>query len=97
MADVRIYQPTKNAMQSGRANSSRWVLEFEPSARETDPLMGWVGSSDTRGQLRLKFETKEGAIAYATKHGLAYRVQEPCKRKVQPKNYSANFAYDRTY
>ncbi len=97
MADVRIYQPTKNAMQSGRANTRKWVVEYEPALVETDPLMGWVGSSDTRGQLRLRFATKEAAIAYATKKGLDYRVQEPRKRRVRPKNYSANFAFDRTY
>jgi len=41
MPECRIYQPTKNAMQSGRANLARWVLEYEPSERKaTDPLMG---------------------------------------------------------
>ena len=70
MADVRIYQPTKNAMQSGRANSKRWVLEFEPGRKQTDSLMGWVGSADTRNQLKLRFASKEAAIAYADKHGL---------------------------
>ena len=95
MADVRIYQPTRNAMQSGRANSRHWVLEFEPTAGQTDPLMGWAGASDTRGQVRLTFETKEAAVAYAERNGLTHRVQEPAKRRVQPKSYSANFAYDR--
>ena len=95
MADVRIYQPTKNAMQSGRANSKRWVLEFEPGRKQTDSLMGWVGSADTRNQLKLRFASKEAAIAYADKHGLDYVVQEPKKRRVQPKSYAANFAYDR--
>jgi len=93
MPECRIYQPTKNAMQSGRANQGRWVLEYEPSERKsTDPLMGWIGSGDTATQVRLKFENKEDAVTFATKKGLTYRVQEPQRRRVQSKNYSENFS-----
>src|ERR1043165_9822101 len=63
---ARIYRPAKNAMQSGKAKTKDWVLEFEPaSARKPDPLMGWTQSSDMNGQIRLTFETREQAIAYA--------------------------------
>lgn len=94
--DVRIYQPAKTAMQSGRANTRRWILEFEPdSPKLIDPLMGWIGSRDTRGQVRIKFESKEEAIAFANKHGLSYRVSEPARRMVRPKSYADNFRYDR--
>jgi hypothetical protein len=55
---VRIYQPSKTAMQSGRGGTKRWMLEFEPGARrEMDPLMGWTSSRDTRAQIRMSFET----------------------------------------
>ncbi|MSO93904.1 MAG: hypothetical protein EXQ86_10960 [Rhodospirillales bacterium] len=98
MADVRIFRPAKNAMQSGRAKSKRWALEFEPQARKTaDPLMGWIGSADTQGQLHLYFETKEEAIAFAEKNGLAYRIEEPKERRMQPKSYAANFAFKRMF
>ena len=66
MTDVRIYRPVKSAMQSGRANLDTWVIEFETGdARRLDPLMGWVSSGDMRGQVRLKFPSLDGAIAYA--------------------------------
>ena len=63
---ARIYQPPKNAMQSGWAATHEWVLEFEPSSpRRPDPLMGWIGSADTQAQVRLSFPTREEAVAYA--------------------------------
>ena len=66
MAIARIYQRPKNAMQSGRAQTDRWVLEFEPAeAKRPDPLTGWAGSGDTREQVRLSFPTAEAAQAYA--------------------------------
>lgn len=96
MATVKIYRPTKNAMQSGRANTKRWLLEYEPErAKVIDPLMGWTGSDDTRGQIKLRFDSKEDAIAYADRKGLAYRVDEPKERVIRPKSYAANYSPDR--
>lgn len=93
---VRIYQPAKTAMQSGRAGTQKWVLEYAPSTRrEADPLMGWTSSEDTRRQLRLTFDTKEEAIAYAAREGLAYMLEEPHQRRTVPKAYADNFRYDR--
>jgi hypothetical protein len=93
---VRIYQPAKTAMQSGRAGEKRWVLEFEPDGRrEIDPLMGWTSSRDTLGQVRVTFDTVEEAVAYAERQGYAYRVQQPQRRSVRPKSYSDNFRHDR--
>ena len=98
MAEARIYQPTKTAMQSGRSNVRRWVLEFEPGGpKQTDPLMGWIGSGDTRDQVRLKFDSKEEAVAFAKKNGLTARIQEPKKRRIKPKNYADNFSYHRPF
>src|SRR5215468_10644646 len=93
---VRIYQPAKTAMQSGLAATYKWVMEFPPNApRVPDPLMGWTGSTDTQAQVQLTFDTKEEAVAFAEKHGLAYLVEEPQRRKFQPKSYADNFRYDR--
>ncbi len=93
---VRIYQPSKTAMQSGRGGTKRWMLEFEPGARrEMDPLMGWTSSRDTRAQVRMSFDTLEEAVAYAEKQGYAYSVQSAQERTVRPKSYSDNFRYDR--
>ena len=94
--EARIYQPSKNALQSGQANSRKWVVEYEPEeAKRNDELMGWVGSGDMRGQLKLKFESKEGAIAYAERDGIPYVMQEPKKRRQRPKSYADNFRYDK--
>lgn len=96
MSEARIFQPAKTAMQSGRAGTRLWVLEFAPGeAKRPDALMGWAGSGDTLSQVRMKFDTLEEAESFAQRHGLAYTVTRPHVRKVVPKNYSANFAYDR--
>ena len=95
---VRIYRPTKNAMQSGRANTRQWIVENSPtSPKEIDPLMGWTGSADTEIQVKLRFASKEDAVAYAERNNLVYELNEPKERKLQPKNYSDNFSPNRLY
>ena len=94
--EVRIFKPAKTAMQSGRGKTKDWVLEFEPLDRGTpDPLMGWVGSADTRKQVRLTFDSADEAIAYAEKHGYGYTVEKPKDRRIKPKAYADNFAFGR--
>lgn len=89
---VKIYSPVKNPMQSGKAHQKHWLLEFQPeSGRFNDPIMGWVGSSDMKQELKLYFPTKEQAIAYADKHGLEYQVVEPKKPRMILKSYADNF------
>ena len=91
---AKIYQPARTAMQSGYANVQHWIVEYEPEeAKKVDTLMGWAGSGDMRGQLRLKFETKDEAIAYAERNALSYNIAEPNIRRVIPKSYSDNFKY----
>ena len=93
---ARIYKPAKTAMQSGHAKTKDWVIDFEPAEpRQVEPLMGWTSSGDMRQQLRLRFHSKEEAIAYCARHGIAYQVQEdkPAARRVM--SYSDNFAYNR--
>ena len=93
---ARIYQPPQNAMQSGRAATHEWVLEFVPSSpRRPDPLMGWSGSADTQTQVRLRFDTRDEAVAYADKNGLGYEVELPQERKFRPKAYADNFRFGR--
>ncbi|PWG18006.1 ETC complex I subunit [Salibaculum griseiflavum] len=95
---ARIYQPARNAMQSGTAKTKHWVLEYAPaSQREVDPLMGWTSSSDTQSQVRLRFDTKDEAIAYAEAHGIDAIVREPKKRSanIRPMGYGENFATNR--
>jgi hypothetical protein len=95
---VRIYQPARNAMQSGTARTKQWVLEFPAAdSREIDPLMGWTSSDDTQAQVRLRFDTRKQAEDYARDHGLDYVVQEPKTRaaNVRARGYGENFATDR--
>jgi hypothetical protein len=93
---ARIYRPAKNAMQSGKAKTKDWVLEFEPaSARRPDPLMGWTQSSDMNGQIRLTFETRDEAVAYAQRHEIAFQLFEPKTPKRIIKAYADNFAANR--
>ena len=93
---ARIYRPAKSAMQSGLAKTKDWVLEFEPaSARRPDPLMGWTVTTDTRGQVRLSFETKDEAVAYAQAHGIAFELFDPKPVKRIIKAYADNFAFGR--
>ena len=91
-----IYKPSKTATQSGRANTRAWVLEFDQSvARGVEPLMGWTSSYDTTQQLRLNFDSREDALAFARSHGIEARVREPRERRPHPKVYAENFSYYR--
>ena len=93
---ARIYRPAKSAMQSGLGNTQEWLLEFEPaSARRPDPLMGWTSSTDMNGQVRLAFDTREEAVAYADKHGIAFQLFQPKAPRRIIKAYADNFAFQR--
>lgn len=93
---ARIYLPARTATQSGPSRD-KWVLEFEPeSPRQIEPLMGWTSSTDMKSQIKLRFDNKEEAIAYATRNGIAYRVEEPKAPTRKVVSYSDNFKYNRT-
>jgi len=93
MTDARIYQRAKNAMQSGRARTDGWVLEYEPAeAKRPDPLTGWAGSGDTRGQVRLSFPSLDAARAYADRNGLTAHIVPGAPRTVKLRTYADNFA-----
>ena len=95
---ARIYKPSKSAMQSGKAKTKTWLLQFEPaSARKPDPLMGWTSSTDMNGQVTLSFETKEEAIDYAQRYGIPFQLSEPKDPRPIIKAYADNFATDRRF
>jgi hypothetical protein len=96
MPQVRIRRPAKTAMQSGRAKTREWVLEYEPaSPRTPDPLMGWSSAADTLNEVSLRFDTLEEAVEFAKKRGLDYAVEAPQAPRIKPKSYADNFRYDR--
>lgn len=93
---ARIFEQPKSAMQSGYAGTRTWILQYEPEdQRRPDPLMGWISSGDTRAQLHLRFETREEAMAYAEREGIAYEVALPQERRFRPKAYADNFRFGR--
>jgi hypothetical protein len=89
---ARIFQEPKNAMQSGRARTDQWVLEFAPAeARRADPLMGWAGSGDTQRQVRLTFASEGEARAYAERYGITANVVPTPPRRLKLQAYADNF------
>jgi hypothetical protein len=93
---ARIYKPARTAMQSGTAKTNEWVLDYEPEQPSTvDPLMGWTSSGDMKQQLRLFFDTKEDAIAYCEREGIAYQVFDSQPAKRARISYADNFAANR--
>lgn len=89
---ARIFQEPKNAMQSGRARTDQWVLEFAPAeARRADPLMGWAGSGDTQRQVRLTFASEGEARAYAARYGIQAAVVPTPPRRLKLQAYADNF------
>jgi len=89
---ARIFKRPKNAMQSGKARTDEWVLDFVPAqAKRPDPLMGWAGSGDTQQQLQLAFPSAEAAQAYAEKYGISALVHTTPPRALKLQAYSDNF------
>ena len=93
---AKIYRPAKTAMQSGKAKTNLWVLEFDQEKPRTiDPIMGYTSSGDMKQQLRLRFGSAEEAVAYCERHGIAYQVfaeKKPARRTIA---YADNFAFSR--
>ena len=93
---AKIYRPAKSAMQSGRAKSKDWVLEYEPERpRAVEPLMGYTASSDMRQQVRLRFSSRQEAVAYAKRNAIVYVVMQPREQKPKRISYAENFRFDR--
>ncbi len=93
---AKIYSPAKTAMQSGKAKTGNWILEYDAEQqRSIDPLMGYTSSGDMKSQIKMKFDSSEAATAYAEKNGITYRVVEPKQAKRRQISYAENFRYDR--
>lgn len=95
---AKIYQPARNAMQSGEGGTKNWVLKFDPAqARRIDPLMGWTGSGDMQSQVKLSFESREAAESFAKANGIEATVVQPARRKhiVRKMGYGENFSPSR--
>lgn len=93
---IKIYKPSKTAMQSGLGKTKKWLAEYI-SNEETvkDSLMGWNSSSDTKSQIKVFFDSKEHAIKWAKKNNYQYFIEEPKVRKIKIKSYASNFDVNR--
>lgn len=90
-----IFRPSKNAMQSGKA-TDRWILTYELEAPVgSDPLMGYTSSSDMRRLIKLEFDRRGDAVAYAEREGIAYRIVEAQEKTLRTMTYSDNFKFSR--
>jgi len=91
-----IYRPARNAMQSGKGKSKKWLLVHEPAApRQIEPLMGYTSSTDTNVQVKLTFDSLHEAEDYAKRQGLAYRVQPAHNPSIKRSVYTDNFQNSR--
>ena len=92
MTIARISELERKTTQSGKANSGRWLLEFERSEPlRPDPLTGWNGSGDTNPQVRILFQTRDAAIAYCDKRSLHYRIVPAAPIRLKLQAYADNF------
>lgn len=92
MTVARIIEEQRKTTQSGRAQDGSWTLEFErQQPQRPDPLTGWNGSGDTKTQVRIRFATREEALAYARRNGLEVHLvpAPPVTMKIQA--YADNF------
>ena len=73
-----IEPPSRSVTQAGTARDKARLLRFQPRGRAfVDPLTGWTGSEDALAHLALRFPTRDAAIRYAERHGLAFELREP--------------------
>lgn len=92
MTVARIIEEQRKTTQSGKAGQGRWTLEFErQQPQRADPLTGWNGSGDTATQVRLKFDSKEQALAYAERKGLTVHLVPAAPVTLKIQTYADNF------
>src|ERR1700753_1359661 len=93
---ARIFKPAKNAMQSGKAKTKDWQLDYQPEQpRFVEPLMGWTSSGEIKQQVTLRFAKKEERVADVERGGIPYQVCEPKESGRRQVAYADNFAFRR--
>ena len=91
MKKAIIFKPSKTAMQSGIANSNKWIIKYITKDPGVNPLMGWESSSDTLTELKLEFSSKDKAIEYAKKNKIKFEIIESKEKQFIKKSYADNF------
>ncbi|CAH0401395.1 unnamed protein product [Chilo suppressalis] len=93
---VRIYQPPKNAMQSGTNNIHHWEMEFDNRQRWENPLMGWTSTGDPLSNMKIQFSSPDEAIEHCEKNGWIWYIDVPkTEKEFRPKSYGLNFSWNR--
>lgn len=92
MTTVRIYQPSKTAMQSGKSKTKKWRVTFETEdPLSAEPVMGWIQAHDMSQELQLFFPSLDSALRFVTIRGLSYTICNPSLNSPVAKNYAFNF------
>ena len=92
MSTARIVEEQRKTTQSGKAKVGRWTLEMErKEALRPAPLTGWAGSGDTETQIRLSFDSKDEALAYAASKGLEVHLVPAPPLPLKLQAYADNF------
>ncbi|KAF7997447.1 hypothetical protein HCN44_006018 [Aphidius gifuensis] len=92
---VRIFQPAKNAMQSGTNNINYWQIDFDTRERWENQLMGWCSTGDPLSNVKVEFTSKEEAIEHCDKMKWRYYIQKPNVSNPKPRSYGANFSWNK--
>ena len=91
MKKAIIFKPSKTAMQSGIANTNKWIFKYITKDPGVNPLMGWESSSDTLTELKLEFSSKDKAIEYAKTNKIKFEIIESKEKQFIKKSYADNF------
>ncbi|XP_058799813.1 NADH dehydrogenase [ubiquinone] iron-sulfur protein 4, mitochondrial [Phymastichus coffea] len=92
---VYIYQPAKNAMQSGTNNINFWQISFDTRERWENRLMGWCSSGDPLQATRVNFQTEQEAVEHCKRMGWNYIVRKPNRNDPKPRSYGNNFSWNK--
>ena len=57
--------------------------------------MGWTATDDMSQEVRLVFDSKEAAVAYAERNNISYEVAPEPPVRMQKKAYADNFKWGR--
>ena len=76
---VTIAPRQHKTVQSAEKISHQYMITWDNQERWMNPLMGWTSSADPMSNVRLPFDSKEDAIAFAERNGWKYKVRAATK------------------
>ena len=90
---AKIAMPPKHAMQSATSRIKFWEVKFDRQRKWRNELMGWTSGSDVLRTHKMRFESKEEAMAFCDRQGWKYEVEEPAAKAdyMGKKDYGDNF------